>query len=43
LDFAPCSRVRNWSLSRWCEKDNQEPFSPYDNFDWPETDDEAAV
>jgi len=38
LDFGPEMRVRNWSLSRWCEKDNEEPDIPYNDLGWPESD-----
>ena len=43
LVFAPVDRVKNWSLSRWCEKDNEEPDIPCVDFDWPESDDETVV
>jgi len=43
LVFGPVGCVKNWSLSRWCEKDNEEPVVPFVHFDWPESDDETVV
>jgi len=43
LDFGQHNRVKNWSLSRWGEKDNEELVVPHVDWDWPESDDEVVT